>query len=127
MKPGKDLAFYLLAIALERDAGDDIGRVFGCLEHARELSLWQAHADEVAPFAIHESDPVPMTSLTVVHVLFQGGDLAKTCAADKWIGAAGLSFAAQDRATNHLFRFPFRSADQKNDWTGLIQVQQRFV
>jgi hypothetical protein len=114
-------ALVLLVIALEEDGGEDIQRAFGCLERHDTLSLWDASARDVVPMHLHECVAhQAFDRPRAVHLMFDAREASRDATSDKWIGAAIC--VLQRRGIDRLQRFPFLSADERNDWTALLSV-----
>ena len=118
------LDYVLLMMALEKDRGTDVRRLYGLLEHHEHLAVWSSQSHDVQPLHI-EQTPLAATELrrpTRVHVIADGDDSATSCGDDKWVGAVVCVVPSGGPAEGDEFRFPFLSEDRKNDWTAIVHV-----
>lgn len=128
----KPIWFAVLAIALERDAGGDVQRMYGALDHHEGLSLYRPEGDELAP--IHVAELVDRREAwrypQKTQLLVDGSYASAGCSDDEWVGSVAWVMSGRTppfstrRQTRSEFRLHFRAADERNDWTALARVQQ---
>ncbi len=116
LEPGARLA--LMALAVERDSGRGLQRLFAQLEHGDTVMAWS----DAGPVPM----PTPLPELCVadrmtpdrghrIHLMFGDRDPSQELSGDDWIDA-NLLWTAQ-RRQRHRHRLHFVSADGRNDWT----------
>jgi len=112
----------VLALALEQDSSRGVQAAFGAVEHHGALTLWQSSSPDPTPMTIGEmtGDDEAWHYPAPVHVLAANRDMAALCDGDKWIAGVAWVMRPSTSPSRGLFRLPFQSADQLNDWTALI-------
>ena len=116
--------FIALAIALEEDGGKDVQRLFSAVEDHRNLLVWKTDSAEADPLSLLD---LPGTAEwarpSPVQLLVDQSTASTNCRSDKWVGASCWSMLGCVPPSCVAFRATFRSADRRNDWTGLITAQ----
>jgi hypothetical protein len=115
--------WVMLAVALEEDGGEDVQRIFGTLERHATVSVWAPDAGDPDPVAVTSIPLRPEWSLPrTVEVLLEGAHAGRSCASDKWIGAACWIMPGGERPALVRYRMPFLAEDRRNDWTAVVDV-----
>jgi hypothetical protein len=118
---GARSSFFLLALALEHDSGEDISRIYGALE---SLPRWS--------FVPHGPDPEPLDLgeacvrlggvATRIEPMLDGRHL--TFEEDEMVGGAFIG-APTHESKRATVRLHFLSPDEKNDWTARVILTVR--
>jgi hypothetical protein len=118
------LHVFVLALAIEQDSSRGVQAAFGAVEHHGALALWPSSSGIETPMSIADliDQADDWRDPTAVDVIAAGRHITELCEGDKWIAGVGWMMRAAPRAANDLLRLPFQSADQLNDWTGLVDV-----
>lgn len=118
---GARSTFFLFALALEHDSGDDIARLYGALESPERWGL-VPHGSDPEPFDLAEACSRLGGAVTRVEPMLDGEHLALED--DDIVGSAFLS-APTHESRRSTVRFHFLSADEKNDWTARVVLTVR--
>jgi len=122
---GADEALALLAIAVERDGGRDLGEIYAALPDAGAIRLWDGAPTVPSPVPIEELAQRDGMAGTVqpVHALIGGRDLDTACEDDDLVG---VCLAVRPRSRGEVdLRLPFANADRANDWTAVLRITVR--
>lgn len=112
----------ILAVALERDSGRDVERVYADLPEPAAFRAWQIDSVMPAPVPLDEiartaMDPAPVRRINVIH---RGRDLRDSCSSDVVVGACVLGVVLPPPSAD--IRLPFVSVDRSNDWTAVLRL-----
>ncbi|MBI2893021.1 MAG: hypothetical protein HYY06_05680 [Deltaproteobacteria bacterium] len=112
----------ILAIALERDSGRDVERLYADLPEPAAFRAWQIESAMPAPAPLDEIaratiDSTPARRVNVIH---RGRDLRDSCSSDVVVGACVLGVALPPTSLD--VRLPFVSVDRRNDWTAVLRL-----
>jgi hypothetical protein len=120
---GATARWAVLAIALEEDGGEDVQRLFGAVEHHKNLSVWPSGAIDVEPQSLAS---VPFTDEwrlpREVDLLVDGLAASSSCRSDKWIGAVCWLMPGNETGMLAGYRLPFLAEDGRNDWTAIVAI-----
>jgi hypothetical protein len=118
---GAATSLLVLGVALEEDGGGDISRLYAVLERPADLHL--RVLDAPLPQALEEHAAHAWAAPPArVDVLVGGVDAGRSCASDKWVGAAVLVVPSATRATVEG-RLHFTHGEGQNDWTARLTVR----
>lgn len=113
----------LLAVGMEEDAGADVRRVYGLLERAAHLHLWDQDegGSHPSPLSLGELAD-KLARPTRVRVLIDSVDLGMAKQPrDDYVGACAVSLPRARLLADH--RMHLTDDAGKNDWTALLKVR----
>ena len=121
---GTDQCLAILVVALEVDGGRDLARIYAGLQDLAAIRLWEGETVLPSPVPIDEMAlRAPTSPALVVQAILGEEDLGRTCRDDELVGVC-LATRPRRALTEHV-RFPFKSADGRNDWTAVVHVAVR--
>lgn len=114
----------VLALAVEENSGDGLQALYCALETPAQLLLYDARDSEPAPRALDEWALRSLAAPTApaVEVLLRESSPEHLAGSDQYISASAFSVPTQAHLDD-LWRLPFLSRDQRNDWTLVLRVR----
>jgi hypothetical protein len=119
---GPRSTFFLIALALEHDGGDDIAQLYGAIEAPARWSFLPLRAEVPEPLEITEACARLGPAPSRVEPMLDGAHLALEN--DEIVGATFVA-AATHESRRGTVRLHFVSANGKNDWTARVGVTVR--
>lgn len=123
VEPGARLV--LLTLAVEEDSGRGLQALYSALERSNTVVVWTPEAATPAPLLLHELEPSGLSPNVGhrVHVLLGELDPAAQLDGDDWVDATVLHVTPVVQRRRH--RLHVCSADDRNDWTAVLDVAVR--
>jgi hypothetical protein len=113
----------VLALAVEEDSGKGVQALYTALETPEQILLYTALDAVPAPRNLGDWARTECTApaAPAVEVLLASRCLEELAGSDEYISASAFSVSTQAR-TEEVWRLPFVSRDERNDWTLVVRM-----